>query len=99
MRDHMQPIGRLLADVDAHVLHFAILQQILSTFVDQKLRVAEQVALVFDEPVGSGSIRLFIRDRKKNHVTIERDLLTLEHHHHHQLRQPFVFHVLGAASP
>ena len=46
-----------------------------------------------------GSIRLFIRHRQKNHVAIQRHLLALQHHHHDKLRQPFILHVLRAASP
>ena len=99
MRDHAQPVRGLLAHVDADIFHLAVLQQILAAFVDQKLRVPQQIALMGDEPVAAGSIRFFVGDGEKNHVAIERDLLALQHDHHDQLRQAFVFHVLRAAAP
>ncbi len=99
MRHHVQPVRCLLADIHADVLHFAVLQQVFAAFIDQELGIFQQVALILDEPVRPRSLRLFVRDGKKNHVAIERHFLALQHHHHHQLRQAFILHVLRAASP
>src|SRR5262252_8143860 len=99
MRDNVQPVGSLFSHVDADVLDLLILQQILAAFIDQKLSVPQQLALILDEPVCSRSVSLFIGDGEKDHVTVERDLLTLQHHHDDELRQTLIFHVLRATSP
>ena len=46
MRHYVQPVGRLLSHIDAHIFHTPVLEQILSALIDQKFRILQQVALV-----------------------------------------------------
>ena len=70
MRRHFQPIRSLLAYIHSHKLDLAVLQQILSAFVDQELRVFQQIPLVRDEPIRACTLGLFIRYGQKDHVAV-----------------------------
>src|ERR1700722_14190297 len=99
MRPHAQPEGRLLADVHANVFHVAVLlQKILATLIDQKFSIAQQVELMFDEPIASRAIDFLVAYSEENDITFQFYFFTLQHHHDHELRQAFILHILRAAA-
>src|ERR1700722_15851927 len=94
-----QPESCLLAPVNSDIPDSAVFEQVLSAFIDQELRVPEQVRLMCDEPVRARAFGFFVGYSEKDYVAVEFHLLALQHDHHNQLREAFIFHVLCAASP
>src|SRR5262244_560017 len=95
--NYVQPERALLTNVYANVPHLSAFQQVLAPFVNQELGIFEEIALVRDHPVGTRASSLLVTHSEKDDVSVQRNLLALEHDHHDQLRQALVLHVLSAS--
>ena len=61
--------------------------------------IFQQIGVILDEPVRTLAFGLFVGNREKDDVAIERNSLPLQHDHHDELGKSLIFHILSAASP
>ena len=99
-RHETHPVRHLLGDADAVVLGEPLrADPVVSSLVQQKLRVAQQPRLLPGEPLRPAGIGLLVGVRHQDDVPRERHAPALEGDHGHQLHDRRALHVQRPPAP
>src|SRR6266849_6107138 len=96
----MLPECALLGDTDREVDNVSsIVENVVSTFGQQVLHVADQIGMLLDEHYGSHGTKLFVGVSDEHNVARQRNARPFQSDHGHELGDSVSLHVDRAASP